>query len=81
VLGVTSREPQKLMAAVAVDPGADLAEVRNPSPVIHAGGALVLLLIATALSVYKPRGMTRYGWRRQQGREQRPPGVSIRGSL
>ena len=54
------------MAAVAADPGADLARVRNPSPVIHAGGALVLLLTATALSVYKPRGITRYGWRRRQ---------------
>jgi hypothetical protein len=30
-----------------------------------AGAALVVLLVATALSVYKPRGMTRLGWRRQ----------------
>ncbi|MBY3225387.1 hypothetical protein [Rhizobium laguerreae] len=34
------------------------------SPVIHAAGGLVVLLVTTALSVYKPRGMTRYGWRR-----------------
>ena len=54
------------MAAVAAEPGADLAAVRNPSPVIHAGAATVLLLLATALSLYKPRGMTRYGWRRRQ---------------
>lgn len=53
------------MAAAAADPGTDLAGVRNPSPVIHAGAAAVLLLIAAALSVYKPRGMTRYGWRRR----------------
>ena len=66
-----------VMAAVAADPGTDLAGVRNPSPVIHACGALVLLLLlATALLVYKPRGLTRYGWRRQQGREQRPPGTT-----
>lgn len=43
------------MAAVAAEPGADLAAVRNPSPVIHAGAAMVLLLLAAALSVYKPR--------------------------
>ena len=54
------------MAALAADPGVDLAAVRNPSPVIHAGAAMVLLLLAAALSVYKPRGMTRYGWRRRQ---------------
>ncbi|MGW7525922.1 hypothetical protein [Streptomyces sp. NPDC054783] len=29
------------------------------------GAALVVLLVATALAVYKPRGMTRYGQRRQ----------------
>lgn len=54
------------MAAAAADPGADLDAVRNPSPAIHAGAALVLLLGAALLSVYKPRGLTRYGWRRQR---------------
>jgi hypothetical protein len=45
-------------------------ELRNPSPVIHSGAALLALLVTTTLSVYKPRGMTRYGRRRQ--REERP---------
>jgi hypothetical protein len=39
--------------------------MRNPSPVLHAGAALLLLLVATTLAVYKPRGMTRYGQRKQ----------------
>ncbi len=43
----------------------DLRGVRSPSPVLHGGVALLLLLVATTLSVYKPRGMTRYGWRKQ----------------
>jgi hypothetical protein len=34
--------------------------------VIVAGAGLVVLLVATALSVYKPRGVTAYGWRKQQ---------------
>ncbi len=34
--------------------------------VADAGAALLALLVATALSVYKPRGMTRYGRRKQQ---------------
>lgn len=38
---------------------------RSPSPVLHAGAALLLLLVATTLAVYKPRGMTRYGRRKQ----------------
>ena len=31
-----------------------------------ASRGLVVLIVLTALSVYKPRGMTRYGWRKQQ---------------
>lgn len=45
-------------------------ELRDPSPVVHATLAVVVLLLATWLSVAKPRGMTRYGQRR---RRQRPP--------
>jgi hypothetical protein len=53
------------MADVAADPRADLGVVRNASPVLHAGAALLLLLVATTLAVYKPRGMTTYGRRKQ----------------
>jgi hypothetical protein len=33
--------------------------------VANAGAAILALLVATVLSVYKPRGMTPYGWRKQ----------------
>jgi hypothetical protein len=33
--------------------------------VIHASGGLLVLLVPAVLSVYKPSGMTRYGWRKQ----------------
>lgn len=36
--------------------------------VVHAGGGLLVLLAATALSVYKPWGMTPYGRRKQHER-------------
>ncbi len=55
-----------LMAGVAADPSADLGAVRNASPGLHAALALLVLLVATVLAVYKPRGMTRYGRRKQQ---------------
>jgi len=42
---------------------ANLSGLRSASPVLHAGAGLLLLLAAAALSVYKPRGMTRYGQR------------------
>ena len=56
------------MAGVAADPVVDLTVVRNASPMVHAILALVLLLAATVLGVYKPFGMTPYG-RRKQGEE------------
>jgi hypothetical protein len=46
----------------------DLSELRSASPVLHAGVALLLLLTATTLAVYKPRGMTPYGQRKQHER-------------
>lgn len=55
--------------AAATSASGNLTGLRNPSPVLHGGGALLLLLVATTLSVYKPRGMTPYGWRK--GQEQR----------
>jgi hypothetical protein len=61
-------ETFSFMAGVAADPNADLGVVRNASPALHAGAALLLLVVATTLAVYKPRGVTRYG--RGKEREQ-----------
>jgi hypothetical protein len=56
---------------VAADPSADLGAVRNASPLLHASFALLLLIVAATLAVYKPRGMTRYG-RRKAGEHVEP---------
>jgi len=42
----------------------DLLGLRR-SVVLHATGGLIVLLLTTVLSVFKPRGMTPFGWRRQ----------------
>jgi hypothetical protein len=44
--------------------------------VVHAAGGLVLLLVPAVLSIYKPPGITRYGWRKQH--EQRDVEASQR---
>lgn len=56
------------VAAVAADTmlsGSDLLELRT-SIRTHALGGLLVLLVLVALSIYKPRGMTRYGWRKRR---------------
>jgi hypothetical protein len=41
--------------------------------VFHAGVGLVVLLAVAVLNIYKPRGLTPYGWRKQQEERARPP--------
>lgn len=55
------------LAHAAADPARTADELRalgNTLP--HSIGGLVVLLIVLALNVYKPRGLTRYGWRKQK---------------
>jgi len=56
------------LAADTTASGAALSVLKSPSAVIHSGGAMLLLLVAVTLSVYKPRGMTGYGQRKQRDR-------------
>lgn len=51
------------MAHTAADPEAELSSVRDFSPVLHSVLALVVLLPAMVLAVYKPRGVTPFGQR------------------
>ena len=43
---------------------ADVGGLRGE--LLHAGVGLLVLLVITVLNVYKPRGLTPYGWRKQQ---------------
>lgn len=55
------------LAATAADPSTTDEELRAlPSTLVHSVGGLVILLIVLVLNVYKPRGLTPYGWRKQQ---------------
>jgi hypothetical protein len=51
-------------SAAAQADGADLRQLGGD--LLHPGAGLVVLLAITVLNVYKPRGLTPYGWRRQQ---------------
>jgi uncharacterized membrane protein len=44
-----------------------------PGELVHAGVGPVVLLVIQLLNVYKPRGMTIYGWRKQQEQRTVPP--------
>lgn len=42
-----------------------------PGTLGHSIGGIIVLLITAILSVYKPRGLTRYGWRKQQAQRRK----------
>lgn len=54
------------LAAETSFTSADLSGLRSTSPLLHAGLAAFLLLVAMTLAVYKPRGLTPYGERKQR---------------
>ena len=70
-------ETFRVMAGMAADPEVDLAAVRNASPLVHSILALILLLIATVLGVYKPFGMTAYGGPKQAQERQGIASVTL----
>ena len=70
---VIHTQPISLLASAAADAalsGAHLREARVELVVAAAAGLLVLLG-NTALGVFKPRGLTPYGWRKQRQQRSR----------
>ena len=52
------------LAARANDSATDPGSLNGD--LFHSVGGLVVLLVPLVLNLYKPRGLTRYGWRKQQ---------------
>jgi Na+/phosphate symporter len=53
-------------AAVAADPAATADRLQGlGSTLVHSVGGLLVLLVVLVMNVYKPRGLTPYGWRKQ----------------
>ncbi len=77
LLLVVHTQPIGQVATLAAERALSSADLPNLrlQLVVDASFALVVLLATTALGVYKPRGMTRYGWEKQ--REPREPSAVL----
>jgi hypothetical protein len=54
-------------ATIAADPTTSTDQLLALPPTLpHSVGGLVVLLTIQVLNIYKPQGLTRYGWRKQQ---------------
>jgi uncharacterized membrane protein len=71
VLLLVHMQPVSVVAQAAAETTLSSTDLRGlrVQLVADASAALAALLLTTVLSVFKPRGLTRYGWRKQ--REQR----------
>jgi uncharacterized membrane protein len=70
--------PTVRMLAEASRSAADPRDL--PGTLAHSIGGLLVLVVVTSLSTYKPRGLTRYGWRKQQaerGRRREEPSAAM----
>ncbi|MBI2906737.1 MAG: hypothetical protein HYX92_03655 [Chloroflexi bacterium] len=67
-------QPISYMAGVAAETTLSAADLREPRVrlVAQPGAAVLVLVVATTLSVYKPRGMTGYGWRKRDKQRKVP---------
>ncbi len=59
-------------AEIAADPTtSDERLLALPPTLLHSVGGLLVLLVVQVLNVYKPQGVTPYGWRKQQEERRR----------
>ena len=65
-------QPIELLAGIAVKTVVVGANLHSEQILLvnASSAALLVLLVVTALSYYKPRGMTQYGWRKQHEERQ-----------
>jgi hypothetical protein len=67
ILLLLHMQPTSRIARLAAETTLSAADLRGLRIQVaaDAGAALLVLVLAVTLSVYKPPGMTRYGWRKQ----------------
>jgi hypothetical protein len=68
VVLLVNMQTVSFFAGIAAETGrADVGALRVglPGELLHASVGLLVLLVIQVLNMYKPRGMTAYGWRKQ----------------
>src|SRR4051794_33356827 len=71
VLLVHMQTVSDIAGRAAATPNAAISGL--PGEFVHAGGGMLVLLVIQVLNMYKPRGMTPYGWRKQHERRTGSP--------
>jgi hypothetical protein len=57
----------RYLADRAADPTTSAKELRAlESTLVHSIGGTIVLLVVLVLNLYKPEGLTAYGWRKQR---------------
>ena len=67
ILLVNTRTIAGLVQAARTAEGGDFGGLKRQ--LVHASLGMLVLLLTTVLGAYKPKGVTRYGWRKQHERK------------
>ncbi len=66
------------IAQIASDPATSTDELLAlPDTLLHSVGGLLILLVVQVLNVYKPQGLTPYGWRKQEEERMRRDHLAV----
>src|ERR687898_3560062 len=72
VVLLVETQTSSYFADIAADPTTSSDNLRAlGSTLVHSVGGTMVLLVIVVLNMYKPRGMTRYGWRKQNEQRKR----------
>lgn len=72
VVLLVERQVISSYAEMAADPITSAEDLRAlPGTLPHSVAGTLVLLVVLVLNIYKPQGLTRYGWRRQQDERMR----------
>lgn len=67
ILLLNTRRIATLVQAARTADASDFSGMKGQ--IVHASLGMLVLLLTTMLGVYKPKGVTRYGWRKQHERK------------
>jgi hypothetical protein len=74
---VVQLAPIQALATLAADASATVVGLADAKrPLLHSVGGIAVLLIVQVLGIYKPKGMTRYGWRMEREEASSSPSAS-----
>lgn len=76
---LSNMQTVSFFASLAAEPNGGTSQLRGGlwGELLHAGAGMLVLLVIQVLNVYKPRGLTPYGWRKHHEQRMVSPAEDV----